>query len=316
MTGVPNGSRGWLSGSSGDDMSNGRWEAWRGSTAGIAGAWDDTPDGQVGLWSICQGGQYLTWNRPLDYAIGGIHRGETWAAAARGAYDTRWTQMLTKIRGCWGSRDPGNLYLRFAHEMNIPAYDWMVRPGDEANYAATFRRVAAIRDRVLPGAKLVFSPDEGEGDPATNPDVRKLWPGKDANGKNYADVYSVDQYNGWPFVRSAAEFQAKINRVDDNGGPVGIETHRRFAESVGAPFAISEWGSNGDPRSPEAGGESPVFVQQMNAWLRSCAGDINDPRPGQCLYDIHFNLWREFELWPDTIQPGTAQAYRSVPWGR
>ena len=34
----------------------------------------------------------------MDVAIGAIGPGETWAAAAQGAYDARWRTSLTKLR--------------------------------------------------------------------------------------------------------------------------------------------------------------------------------------------------------------------------
>jgi hypothetical protein len=303
----------WYSGAAGDDMANGQWEAWRGSPAGIAGTWDDTREAQVELYSICRG-QYTDWNRPLDIAIGGIYRsaGESWSKAASGAYDQRWTDVLTLAQKCWGSRPAGNLFIRFAHEMNL-SNDWKVDAGDEGNFVKTFQRIAAVRDQVFPGAKLVFCPNEDSANGSG--DVRELWPGTDANGRNYADVYAVDQYNWYPFADTAAEFQKKINNVADDGAPIGIEKHRQFAESLGAPFAIGEWSNQGDPDSGGGGGEAPVYVQELNTWLRSHAGDPADPRPGQVVYDVHFNLWRQYQFWNSTIQPKTAAAYRALPWG-
>jgi hypothetical protein len=295
-------------------MADGAWEKWRGSAAGIAGVWDDTKAAQVEVWSIC-GGQYKNWNKPLDLAMGAIYRssGESWSAAANGAYDKRWTQVLTTMKKCWGSRDPGKLFIRFGHEMNL-TNDWKVAAGEEDKYVQTFRRLAGIRDQVFPGAKLVFSPNEGSA--SGSGDVRKLWPGKDANGRNYADVYAVDAYNWWPHVTTAAGFQEKINKVAGNGAPVGIEKHRQYAESLGAPFAMSEWSNRAVASDGGGGGESPTFVQEYNAWLRSHAGDPENPRPGQVLYDVHFNLWDEYQFWADTRQPRTAEAYRKLPWGR
>jgi hypothetical protein len=114
-----------------------------------------------------------------------------------------------------------------------------------------------------------------------------------------------------------AGFTRKINGQYPNGMPLGIEKHRRFAASVGVPFAIGEWSNNADPTSDGdgGGGESPLYVQQFNAWLRAHSGDVAHPAPGQILYEIHFNLWSQFQFWPVTIQPRTAAAYRALPWG-
>ena len=76
----------------------------RGSQADIAGVWDDTAASQVEVWSICEG-QYKSWDKALDLAMGGIFRskGESWSKAASGSYDKRWTQVLTRMKKCWAT---------------------------------------------------------------------------------------------------------------------------------------------------------------------------------------------------------------------
>jgi hypothetical protein len=222
--------------------------------------------------------------------------------------------VLTRIRTCWGTRDTGLLYLRFAHEMNLPN-DWAVRGGEEAAFVAAMTRFSTLRYKIIPKAKVVFCPNDGT-DGGLKLDVRKLWPGKDSAGRPVADVYAVDSYNEWPFVTTAAAFTKKINGQYANGAPLGIEKHRQYAAKLGVPFAIGEWSTNGQTGSAGGGGESPVYVQQFHAWARAHAGDVNHPKPGQLLYEVQFNLWRQYQYWPSTIQPKTAAAYRALPWGR
>jgi hypothetical protein len=307
--------RAWWSGASGDQAADGSYGTWRGTALGIGGTWTDTASAQLDQWTLCAG-PFSRWTRPLDVAVGGIYRskGDTWAAAARGAYDARWTTMLTRIRTCWGTRDTGLLYLRFAHEMNLPN-DWAVRGGEEASFVAAMTRFSTLRYRIVPKAKIVFCPNDGT-DGGLKLDARKLWPGKDAQGRPVADVYAVDSYNEWPFVTTVDAFTKKINGVHPNGAPLGIEKHRQYAEKLGVPFAIGEWSTEGQVGSAGGGGESPVYVQQFNAWARAHARDVTHPAPGQLLYEIHFNLWRQYQYWPGTIQPKTAGAYRVLPWGR
>jgi hypothetical protein len=150
-------------------------------------------------WSICGHEPWASWNSPLDLALGAIYhsRGETWAAAAAGAYDARWTTALQRIKTCWGQRDPSLLYLRFAHEMNQPT-DWSVHGGEEASFVRAITRFSALRYRVLPGAKLVLCPNDGTSGSLRGLDLRNLWPGPDAAGRPVADVYAVDSYNAGP----------------------------------------------------------------------------------------------------------------------
>jgi hypothetical protein len=268
-------------------------------------------------WTICQG-PWSRWNGPLDLAVGALYhsRGETWAAAAAGAYTARWTTTLTRIRTCWRDRDPGLLYLRFAAEMNLASSPWSVRRGEEASFIAAMRRFSDLRYAILPGAKLVFCANDGTDATLGGLDVRTLWPARDAAGRPVANVYAVDSYNAWPHVTTKAAFTTKINAAYANGAPLGIERHRRLAESLGVPFAVSEWSNNGDPAGGGGGGESELFVREFNAWARAHAGDVAHPRAGQLLYEIHFNLWDEYAFWPSTVQPRTAAAYRALRWGR
>ncbi|HEY6796808.1 MAG TPA: hypothetical protein VI248_19225 [Kineosporiaceae bacterium] len=309
--------RTWWSGASGDAAASGGYGAWRGTPVQIGGTWNDTYDAQINEWSICGSGGWAGWNGPLDIAVGAIYhsRGETWAAAAAGRYDARWTAALQRIRRCWGDRDPRLLYLRFAHEMNLPN-DWAVHRGEERDFARAITRFSTLRYRILPGARLVLCPNDGTDGGLGGLDIRKLWPGRDARGRRVADVYAVDSYNQYPHVSTSSEFTRKANGEYPGGVPLGIERHRQFAERMGVPFAISEWANNGEAGSAGGGGESPLYVRQFHAWARAHAGNVAHPEPGQLLYEIHFNLRRQFALWPATVQPQTAAAYRSLPWGR
>jgi hypothetical protein len=306
----------WLSGASSDESADGRYGTWRGEPIQIGGTWDNGDVEQVEMHSICPDGSWATWNKPLDVAIGAIdvNRGESWAAAARGAYTARWTKNLTKMKQCWGKRDPSMLYIRFAHEMNIPS-DWRVRGGEEASFVKAIKIYSDLRYQILPQAKIVLCPNDGT-DGGHGLDIRKLWPGKDAQGRQVANVYAVDSYNMDPHVTSQAEFIKKINGQYPNGIPLGIEKHRQFAARMGVPFAIGEWSNNGDRGHQGGGGESALYVRQFYAWAKSHAGDPAAPKPGQLLYEVQFNLWGQYAFWPKTIQPKTAAAYRALTWGR
>jgi hypothetical protein len=280
--------------------------------------WDDTtPEVQQELWSICAG-QFRSgnWDRPLDLAVGGIFldHGDSWSAAANGAYNDRWRQMLTTAKKCWGSRDPGKLFIRFAHEMNLSSSNWRVQAGQEGDFAKAFTQLSNVRYEVFPGVKLVLSVNDGSSGGMA--DVRKLVPGPDSQGRRTVDVYGADSYNAWPHCTSASDCDAKFNLTDNNGAPVGIEKHRQFAEKLGLPFAINEYSNNGDAGGGGGGGESPAFVQALFDWAKAHAGDVNNPKPGQFLYDVLFNLWTQYQLSPSTIQPKTAAAYRALPWGK
>ena len=308
---------GWLSGASSDESADGRYGVWRGSPIAMGGTWDNGDAEQVAMHSICPDGSWATWNKPLDVAIGAIDvkRGETWAAAAKGAYSARWAKNLKRIKQCWGARDPSKLYIRFAHEMNLGGSTWRVRAGEEKSFVKAITIYSNLRYQLLPQAKIVLCPNDGTEASLGGLDIRKLWPAKDAQGRPVADVYAVDSYNMNPHVTTQAEFLKKINGQYSDGMPLGIEKHRQFAASIGAPFAIGEWGNNGDRHNGGGGGESPLYVRAFYQWAAAHAGDIGHPAPGQLLYEVHFNLWGQYAFWPKTVQPRTAAAYRALKWG-
>jgi len=312
------GARGWLSGASGDNLADGGFDRWRGTPAGIAGTWDDgNASVQQELYSIC-GGQYSSgkWNRALDIAVGGIflNQGDSWSAAASGAYNARWRTMLAKAKQCWGSRDPSKLFIRFAHEMNLSSSDWGVKAGQEDDFARAFTQFSNVRYDVFPGAQLVLSVNDGSSNGMA--DVRKLVPGKDSRGRATVNVYGADSYNMWPHCTSESSCEKKFNETADNGAPVGIEKHREFAESKGLPFSVNEYSNNGDSGDADGGGESPAFFTAFYAWARSHSGDVDNPRAGQFLYDCLFNMWKQYQLQPSTLQPQSASTYQHLAWGK
>ncbi|MFZ1288212.1 MAG: hypothetical protein WAR57_14370 [Candidatus Phosphoribacter sp.] len=308
----------WLSGAASRYATDGSFGQWRGEPVGIAGTWDDNRQEQTNLSSL-RFGDMKAWHGPLDDAIGAIWReqGETWAAAAAGAFDARWRQSLRNLSALRAGR--GATYVRFAHEMNGDWVPWRVLKGQEADFRAALERFSSIRYEEFPAAKLVLCPNgetsRGMADP------RNLFVGAHSGGRPVVDVYCVDTYNQYPHRTNKAEIVASFDDVDANGVPVGIEAHRAFAQRVGVPFSIAEWGNCG-LASDCAGnydrkGEAPAYVEAMNEWMRAHAGDLASPRPGQLIYEIQFNLWRRFALFgPEASQPQTARAYAQMVWGK
>jgi hypothetical protein len=199
--------------------------------------------------------------------------------------------------------------------MNLPQ-KWRVTQGQEKDFVAAITRYSNLRYELLPKAKIVFCPNDGTDGGLGNLNVRAMWPGRDLQGRLVANIYAVDSYNSSPHVTTGRDFTEKINSRQDNGAPLGLERHRQLARQLGVPFAIPEWSNNGDPDDQYGGGESPEYVTQFYRWVAQHSGDMRNPKPGQVLYEIQFNLWRQFAFWPQTIQPRTAAAYRALPWGR
>ncbi len=290
----------WLSGASGVGVADGTFGAWRGRPVQVAGTWNDNLESQAEQWTLRSGFELGDWDGPVDDAVGAIFkdRGETWAAAATGAYDERWRTMLTNLSRARAGRS-GTLFLRFAHELNGDWYPWSVTAAEASDFKEAWSRFRSIQVETLPQAQLVFCVN-AETSGALGLDWRDAFPGRDL-----VDVMAVDYYNQFPFVDDTAGFRTALGAVDQWGAPRGLERHREFARSVGLPFAIPEWSSNAGQ------GDSPAFVRGFKAWLDEHAGTA----PGEVLYEIQFNVAGydgDFQLHPDTSQPRAASTYTQL----
>lgn len=285
----------WMSGASGAGVADREFEQWRGSPVAIAGTWADNNWAQTHLPQLRPGGEYGNWPHDLEIAVGAIGPGETWAAAARGAYDGRWSRSLQEIARLWGDR-PGTIYLRFAHEFNGDWFPWSVTAATKEDFIAGWQRYRALQQRYFPDAALVFSPNNQTAF-GNDLDWRTAFPGAEN-----VDVVSVSYFNGYPGAQTAAEFDALSLAYDRHGAPQGIRRHLEFAAAVGLPFAVSEWGIHADF------GDSPVYMQQMDQFFRANAGT----GPGRISYEILYNVVNPrnpFALMPATNVPEAAEVY-------
>jgi hypothetical protein len=288
----------WLSGAAGTGVADGTFGTWRGTPVKIAGTWNDSFEAQTEQWSILPGAEFGAWTDDIDDAVGAIYqdRGETWAAAATGAYDSRWTASLNKIKTARTGKT-GTVHIRFAHEFNGDWVPWKVTGTDTANFIASWKRFRSLQKTILPSAKLVFCPNDGTSS-SLSLDWRNAFP-----GAAYVDEMAVDSYNQYPYVDTSSGFTTKINSTDSYGAPVGIEKHRLYAASVGLPLAISEWNTNASM------GDSNTFVTLFHDWVAANAGTS----AGKVPYEIVFNVpsfgTGQFSLFPTNTQPLAAAAY-------
>jgi Glycosyl hydrolase family 26 len=287
----------WMSGAAGTGVPDGSFADWRGRPLDMVSTWNDNNEAMVELWQLHNGGEYGSWTKSIDIAIGAIGDGESWEAAAGGAYDARWRTSLTNMRNLWGSK-PGTVFIRFAHEMNGDWYAWSVNAGNHQAFIKAWKRFRALQQEIFPDAQLVFCVNrESIG---SGIDWRKTFP-----GAQFVDVMAVDYYNGWPDANSAAVWRDSLDDVDDFGAPKGLQRHLDFARSVGLPLAIPEWSARASH------GDSPAFFQGMNEFLRANGGS----GAGEVLYEALFNVdmhGDDYRLYGSSRLPRSAEAYRSL----
>ncbi|WP_337062345.1 malectin domain-containing carbohydrate-binding protein [Kineococcus sp. G2] len=297
VSSAPVSSGDWKSGASGVGAASGGFGAWRGSELEVSATWSDNNTAAANFWQLDKGAEFGAWNKDLDIAVGAFDRGESWAGAARGAYDARWRASLTTLKNKWGSR-PGTVYIRFAHEMNGNWYPWSVNSGNHQDFITAWKRYRAVQKEVFPASKLVFNVNrESVGNGV---DWRKTFP-----GAQYVDVMGVDYYNQYPYAGDAATFASAIQQVDRYGAPKGLAKHLEFAGSVGLPLSVSEWSGNAD------NGDSPAFVQGMHDFFEAHGGT----GAGKFLYEVQFNVDRDGKRWllsEGTRMPRSAAKYREL----
>jgi hypothetical protein len=289
----------WASGASGAGVADGRFADWRGSGVQIAGAWVDDIDAAASMWLLQPGREYANWGGDLDLAVGAIGPGETWAAAAQGAYDDRWRQSLQELESRWGGRS-GTVFIRFAHEFNGDWYSWRVTSDTVADFRTAWQRYRALQQQYMPDGKLVFAPNS-DTSASSGLDWRQAFP-----GSQYVDVMAVDYYNMYPWTDTIEDFQRTSLAFDQFGAPRGLQRHQEFAARKGLPFAVSEWGNNG------SFGDSAVFIEQMRAFFVAHAGI----GPGQLRYEVLFNAESlnqdPYQVFPVTETPRAAAAYERL----
>ncbi|GAA4674724.1 glycosyl hydrolase [Frondihabitans cladoniiphilus] len=287
-----------LSGASGTGVVNGQFAAASGNQVGIAGTWSDNDSASVNFWQLQSGGDYANWNKPLDIAVGAIDAGETWQAAASGAYDARWTTSLTKLKAL-RSNTTATTYIRFAHEMNGNWYPWSVTASNYTYFDAAWNRYRALQQQIFPQAKLVFSLNR-ESSGSSGIAWTKYFPGA-AN----VDLISVDYYNQYPYVATDADWKASLSQTDAFGAPKGLDKYLAYAQTQGLPLAVSEWSGKA------SFGDSPVFVQDMLQYFKTHAGNS----AGHIAYDVLFNVGGysgDYQLFgPDAKMPLSSAAYAS-----
>lgn len=313
----------WLSGSEGDgvwDRSN-DFAVWRGEPLAIAGVQSSGAiENQI---CLCQwfepGGEFDGWSQSIDVTVGAIFNfegkaeagtnGETWAQAAQGAYDERWSTSMKKLDATWGNKKL--VYVRFAHEMSGDWYHWRVNSSNAADFITAWQRFHAIMRRDAPRAKLVWCP--ANGGVYSDISTPQMWPGDD-----YVDVVCTDFFDNYPKLSTDALWDAHYMDTE-NGSPLGIGAWLEFARKHGKQFALGEWGLG---RVDGSGGavDNPVFIRRMHEFFVANAG----PGPGQVLYEIYFNVdYRvagngeiDYRVYPEDVHPNAAAMYKSLSWGR
>jgi beta-mannanase len=245
---------------------------------------------------------YAGFDGDVDVSIGGLVAGESWSAAASGAYVERWRSALRAVAAKRAGKS-GAVFLRFAHEMNGTWYPWTVTSGNVNDFHAAWRLFYGLVRSEYPAARVVFSPNN---DTVTDVPVGQIWPGDDV-----VDVVGVDYYDGYPAVTDAGVWASVVNATEGGGQPYGPGAWQAFAVAHGKPLAFPEWGLRS--------GDHPEFVQGMHDFFAAhAAGAAGSSLAGKVIYDVYFDIANSGNtgfMLTGGANPAGAARYKSLSWG-
>jgi hypothetical protein len=199
-----------------------------------------------------------TW--PDGGAQGGGTPAGTLADGAAGDYDNYFVALGKNLVAA----GEANIDLRLGWEFDGGWYDWSAtNPRDEASYAEYFRQIVDSM-RSVPGEhfKFVWNPDAEAfgGEPGYN--VTLAYP-----GSQYVDYIGVDAYD-----QTWVTPQTPQNEWNETTFPE-LTAAQQFAQSVGRPLAVPEWGvmvGNGG----HGLGDDPLYVNNMINWMQDSSNDV------------------------------------------
>lgn len=291
-----------LLGAAGTGAGNGALDRWMTHGPGVVRAMATWSDAQpVSFTNVT--GEFGSWTGVIDVAIGAIWN-DSWSSAAGGAWDSYWRQKVTALRAAWGGRDPKNMRIRFAHEFNGNWMPWSVNGNDAASFKIAFQRFTDIARSVMPGALVVWSPNDGNSNQVK--DIAAYWPGLSA-----ADRVGVDSYNQYPHAVSVADVTS--SHLNSNSG---FETWRQRCAGWGVTMCVPEWANAGrDSGGGAGGGDAPNYVSTVLDWAKRHGGTGAGQVEYLCYFNIASGYTAYFQLFDgsgaDSVQPMTSAAFRA-----
>jgi hypothetical protein len=204
-------------------------------------------DWMTGCWSQTRYGLVVSVPMLVDEPGVSLQRG------AAGAYDDQFRRLAITLV----AKNYGNAILRLGWEFNGDWYRWSAREDPRA-FAAFWRRIVLAMRGVPGGSRFRFDWNPSLGDGPTE----AAWPGDDV-----VDVVGLDVYNqAWPRTDDP-ERRWRMLMEHRNG----LRWHRDFAAAHRKPRSFAEWGTGTRPDG-HGGGDDPLFVRNMLAWMRESGG--------------------------------------------
>ncbi|RKH83668.1 beta-mannanase [Corallococcus sp. AB045] len=226
----------------------------------------ENPGWQLGAWR--------TWvkakpGRRFNYSVAMFPSGQgTLAACASGAYDPRFKNLATNLV----AYELQGTIIRLGWEFSGNWMPWYSGNGQQANFAACFRRIVTAMRTQQPNAGFEF--DWNPNYDISAADLSATYPG-DA----YVDYIGLDMYDqGWngaypiPAGCSGSCALTRWQSVWNAQFGPALTKFKSFAQSHNKRLSVPEWGVN--DAATNGGGDDTYYVQQMLAFIFNPANNV------------------------------------------
>jgi hypothetical protein len=216
-----------------------------------------------GNWVRAQAG------RRLNYTVAMLPSGQgSLAECAQGLYDFRFRALANNMV----AHGLQNSIIRLGWEFSGSWMPWYSGNGQQANFAACFRRIVTAMRAAQPSAGFTF--DWNPNYDIATADLAATYPG-DA----YVDYIGFDLYDqGWNGrypLPAGCTGACALERWQANWNAQfapALSKFRTFAQSHNKPLSVPEWGVN--DALTTGGGDDTYYVKQMLAFIFDPANNV------------------------------------------
>ncbi|NOK11389.1 glycoside hydrolase family 26 protein [Corallococcus exercitus] len=226
----------------------------------------ENPGWQLGAWR--------TWvkakpGRRFNYSVAMFPSGQgTLASCAAGSYDQRFKNLATNLV----AYELQGTIIRLGWEFSGSWMPWYSGNGQQANFAACFRRIVTAMRTQQPNAGFEF--DWNPNYDISAADLSATYPG-DA----YVDYIGLDMYDqGWNGaypIPAGCTGSCALTRWQSvwnaQFGPA-LTKFKSFAQAHNKRLSVPEWGVN--DAATNGGGDDTYYVQQMLAFIFDPANNV------------------------------------------
>jgi hypothetical protein len=224
-------------------------------------------------WLKARPGRQIAYSLGMFRVSSPSSNKQTLAACAAGSYDT---DFINVARAFQQYGITNNIF-RIGWEFTGNWFSWR-SAGQEANYAACYRRIVTVLRNTVPSNHWTFDWNPIAGTSAAI--LAKTYPGDAYVDYVSADIYDTSRYTlvAYPYPASC-DAACRLTHQKANWNYINGQMNdlRNFGISHGKKFAVPEWGvwsEAGVTSSTPGGGDDPYFIQQFYNYINNPANNV------------------------------------------